>query len=182
MDALSIRPMGKTAVASPQTLTVTRDDAVVDLEAEGWTVEAETQNHPEALWGAPLADARPAAPAAVLLPDRLAGVRVRAPRAQAGPTPGPIDVEHALSHQPVAHGAALPLAPDAQRGGPAPVADPGTVDAIAAEADADFSRLARADAVAALAALGGAPPAAGSLAGVARAAGFLYVDPPLRAA
>ena len=181
-DALSIRPMRRTGVAAPQTLTVTRDGTVIDLKADGWTVETETQNHPEALWGAPLPAASAPAPSAVLLRGQLAGLRVRAPRARAGATPGPIDVERDLSYAPVAHAAPLPLVPGAQAGGPAPVADAGTVDAIAAGADTDAARAARDEVVAALAALGAAPATAGSLAGVARDAGFLYLDAPLRTA
>lgn len=182
MGALSIRPMGITDVDTPQTVTVTRDGAVVDLQKDGWTVEAVTQNHPQALWGAPLKDGRPAAPEAKLLRDQPVGLRVHAPRARAGFTPGPIDVAGSLGYDAVPSQAPLPLQPDAQQGGPAPVADPGTVATIAATADADASRRARAAAYGALAILGAAPPASGGFPGVARDAALLFPDAPMRAA
>jgi hypothetical protein len=177
---LSIRPMGARDVETPQTLTVRRDGAVLDLRAEGWTVESETQGQPEALWGAPLAGARPTAPSAALLPGCLAGYRVQAPRAAAGATPGPIDVERELSYEPVATKTALAFHPATQQGGPAPVADPANVVRAIAAGAADGT--ARGDAFAALAALGAAPATAGSLAGVARDAALIFAEPPLRAA
>jgi hypothetical protein len=182
MGPLSIRPMGMTNVTTPLTVQVKRDGVVVDLRADRWTVETVTQNHPEALWGAPLAGAAPAAPAAALLRDQLVGLRLRAPRAQAGPTPGAIDVERGLGSDAVDTRAPLPLDPDTQRGGPAPVADPDTVAAIAAEAGTDAAHAARAAAFAALAELGAAPAVAGGLAGVARDAALLYGAAPMRAA
>ena len=168
MGTLSIRPMGITDVDTPQTVTVTRDGAVVDLQKDGWTVEAVTQNHPQALWGAPLKDGRPAAPEANLLRDQLVGLRVHAPRARAGFTPGPIDVAGSLGYDAVPSQAPLPLQPDAQQGGPASVADPGTVSDIAATAGTDAARQARNAAYRALTLLGAAPPAPGELPGVAR--------------
>jgi hypothetical protein len=182
MDALSIRPMGIRGVTTPLTVTVRRDDQVVDLGADGWVVETLTQNQPEALWGAPLDGTRRPAPAAALLPDQLAGVRVRAPRAAAGPTPGPMDVERSLGYDAVDSRAPLPLDPERQRGGPAPATGPDTVAGIASQADSDAARAARAAAFAALAALGAAPAAAGGLAGMARDAALLFTDAPMRAA
>lgn len=182
MGALSIRPMGITDVDTPQSVTVTRDGAVVDLQKDGWTVEAVTQNHPQALWGAPLKDGRPAAPEAKLLRDQLVGLRVHAPRARAGFTPGPIDVAGSLGYHAVPSQAPLPLQPDAQQGGPAPAADPGTVAAIAATAGAGAAREARTAAFDALARLGAAPPAPGEFFGVARDAALLFPDAPMRAA
>jgi hypothetical protein len=135
----AIRPLGVAALESTQTLRLTDpggDD--IDPKAAGWSIAERKRDVPDALWGAPLGNARPA-PAADLVPDQLVGFTMTPPKAALGPTRGAIDMSEALQDVELTPGGQLPPAAD----GPAPgvpghgtaaaavagIAQPGTVKA-----------------------------------------------------
>ena len=104
-DNLDIRPMRKENVNSTHTLIVSKIGES-NIEAN-WRLNEHTRNVPEALWGKPV-DGKPKSEAKTL-PNRLVGFKVKTPVAEAGDSPGPIEIKENLSYTPVEQEGTLPL-------------------------------------------------------------------------
>ncbi|MBC2877497.1 MULTISPECIES: DUF6603 domain-containing protein [Streptomyces] len=103
-DKVTIRPLRESGVTSVHKVTVTKDGKALNLikSGEAWTIEADTGDVPEALWGSP--DRK----TGHLLAGRLVGIRLTAPARQPGRSPGRI-TPAALSRVTVPNSARMPL-------------------------------------------------------------------------
>jgi hypothetical protein len=172
---IDIRPMGATGVTSAFTVTVSG----VDLTT--WPVPSvQSSALPEALWGKPIADTDTPAPAAELIRGLPTGVVFAPPPTATGAAVGPFDPGTLIS--PVGRGV-LPLRPASQADPIAgPVADPGSIRAIAADVASDSSVQAQGRLVSVLAGYAAAPPASAPLTKLGQQAGAVFAQPPMRAA
>lgn len=172
---IDIRPMGATGVSSALTITISG----VDLTSwPGPSVQSSAQ--PEALWGSPIPDSASPAPAANLIPGLVTGLSFAPPPAAAGAAAGPVDPGSLIS--PLGLGE-LPLRP-ASQGDPIaePVADPGSIQAIAAGVASLASVRAQQALVSVLADYQAGPPTSAPLTGLGDEAGAIFSQPPMRTA
>lgn len=172
---IDIRPMGATGVTSALTVTIFG----VDLTT--WPVPSvQSAAQPEALWGSPIPDSAAPAPAANLVPGLVTGVTFAPPPAIAGAAAGPVDPDSLIS--PLGFGE-LPLRP-ASQGDPIaePVADPGTILAIASGVASPASVRAQQALVSVLAGYQAGPPTSAPLTGLGNEAGAVFSQPPMRTA
>jgi hypothetical protein len=179
-STIDIRPMGLSKVTSSLHVTLVNQTERIAVDLTAWTQLTETSNVPEALWGAPVPKGSTPQARARTIPNLPTGVRLIAPPASAGQTPGAMDLSSLID--PLG-GGYDPLTPVTQTDPiPAPVADDGdivaTIMRTLASADA---QAAQQGLVAALTAVGAAPPTSALLTRLAERAGEAYAQPPLRA-
>jgi hypothetical protein len=175
---IDIRPMGATGITAALDLTITPVDAQATVAWPAPTVQSSSL--PEALWGAPLDAHAAPAPTAKLIDDLPTGLAVSAPAATQGSAVGPVDPASIVT--PLGTGI-QPLLPAKQPDPIAePVADPGSIAAIATGVASAAAITAQADLVAALAALGAAPPTSAPLTRLGAQAGGVFSQPPMRSA
>ncbi len=177
---IDIRPMGESGVTSTHAITLTpAGESPASLS--GWpTPTIQTAALPEALWGAPIPNSASPAPAAKLVDGLPTGLVFSPPPATAGSAIGPVDPDSLVT--PLA-GGVYPLAPASQADPmPEPVADTGTILAIAADVASAASIAVQASLVAALADVGAAPPTSAPLTQLGQQAGSLFAQPPMRTA
>lgn len=127
---INIRPMQRTGLTSSLRVWLTHVDSGVeiDLQADGWEIEATKSNVPKAMWGVGEAKYDESGDKA-LIPDQLTGIKFTAPKPKLGPTPGTIDVRQDLDYEPLAPGE-NPLMQNAPPSGPKAIPDPQSVGAI----------------------------------------------------
>lgn len=177
-DTIDIRPMGASQVTSAFVITVSGVD-VPGVDLTTWPAPSvQSSALPEALWGTPIADTDAPAPAAELIRGLPTGVVFAPPPTAAGAAVGPFDPGSLIS--PVGQGV-LPLRPASQADPIAgPVADAGSIQAIAADVDSDASVVAQAQLVSLLASYGAAPPTNAPLTQLGQQAGAVFAQPPMR--
>jgi hypothetical protein len=180
--AISIRPMGQKGISSVHKVSLRNLTEAQDVDLTAWPgCVARTRNLPEALWGEPLPDDASPAPGSNTVLGLATGIEIAAPPAQAGKALGPIDPAGLID--PLGDGD-MPLAPaDRADPLPAPVQDDGTIGAMMAAANSSEAWQAQVGAhdslVAALAALGAAPPSSDPMMKLSANAGSFFSQPPL---
>jgi hypothetical protein len=177
-SSIAIRPMGIAKAISEHTVTLTFVDgrnAPQDLQA--WAPEVLGSNLPEALWGAPLPPDTKPAPSAATIPNLPTGVRLFAPAAAAGHSPGAMSTSSLTD---VIAVGGNPLTPGSQVDPiPPPVTDSGSIAKIIATLGTSTTRSAQQGILAALAAAQAAPPTDAQLTKLAVEAGHAFTQPPL---
>ncbi|WP_437295556.1 DUF6603 domain-containing protein [Sorangium sp. So ce426] len=177
---ISIRPMAVSGATSGLRVTLTRIDDGAELGFADWTQIPEAAALPEAMWGAPLARGATPPATAATIPRLPVGVQLIAPPAVVGESPGPMKIDELLD--PLGTGA-QPLTPATQADPlPSPVVDPTTIRAVITSAASAAAVATQQSMLAALADLGAAPPTRTPLTELAKQAGKLFSQPPLRAA
>jgi hypothetical protein len=178
--AINIRPMNLAAVTSAHTVTVTSIDENKPLDLSAWSQAPQSQNLPEALWGAPLATGTTPAPNSATIPGLPTGVQLRAPPAIAGGSPGAVNIASLVD--PLG-GGYQPLTPGSQADPiPAPVTDATVITTLMNTLASPAAQTAQNGLIAALSRLQAAPPTHALLVKLAQRAGESFTQAPLRAA
>ncbi|MDT0454424.1 hypothetical protein RM550_01550 [Streptomyces sp. DSM 41527] len=180
---VNIRPMRRTGVRSHHRVRLHRYDTLFDdYEKEGWKVELVRQGLPKALWGTPLTSASEALHEDGVLDGCLAGVRFVVPPPKLTEGLGPVTSQALdVDGQPPS---GIPLR-DPAAAGPEPVEDDDSIAKITHRGTgigSDACHAERTGVHTALAALGFAPGANGTLSGYAERASSTFTDPPLATA
>jgi hypothetical protein len=180
-STINIRPMKQVGVSSVHAVTLIYIDENKDIDLSTWsTLKTETANLPEALWGVPLSDDSTPAPAAATIAGLPTGIRFTPPRASAGAAVGPLDPSSLID--PLG-GGYMPLNPSAQPDAiPAPVVDANSITEIMTTLASPAMLKVQQALVAALTGFGAAPPTSAPLTQLAKQAGSLFSEAPLRAA
>ena len=176
---INIRPMELSNVQSVHSVTLTNLSDNTPVVLTTWASAAQTRNLPEALWGTPLNGALPPPSAATV--SAQTGVRLTAPPAQVGPSPGPVTLA-TLDVEPLP-GGLMPLIPASQADPlPAPAPDASIIETIVTTLASAQAQQAQQALVAALATFQAAPPTQNLLTQLAAQAGTAFSPPgPLRA-
>jgi hypothetical protein len=181
---IQIRPMNlpaanTAAIASKLVVTLTGGDGPVNLTT--WAPQAQSSDLPASLWGAPLHGADP--PAAADVVTSTTGVRLTAPRAKLGPSPGLIDMATLTDELPA--GPQVLDATTQQGAVPAPTVVAGSVSHVAqafGAANADATQKAQQAILDVLAQCFATPPTTAPTAGFATQAGQLFAEAPMEVA
>jgi hypothetical protein len=180
-STINIRPMGLQGVKSEHSVTLTYLDENKDIDLATWPTPAtQTANLPEALWGAPLKDKEKPAPAAETIRGLPTGLTFTTPPATAGAAIGPVDPSSLVDEL---GGGYMPLHPAQQSDAiPAPVVDANSITEIMSTLASQATLQAQQALVTALKGFAAAPPSSAPLAELAKRAGSLFSEAPLRAA
>lgn len=178
---INIRPMKQADVTSVHAVKLTFVDEKKDRDLTTWRPPVtQTANLPEALWGAPLHDDATPAPTAATIPGLQTGVSLTAPPATAGAVVGPLDPASLID--PLG-GGFMPLVPATQADPiAAPVVDTNSITEITNSLASPNAIQFQQKLVTALAQVGAAPPTSAPLTQLAKQAGSLFSQAPLRTA
>lgn len=175
--SIAIRPMGVASATSDHAVTLEFVDTKQTIGFDTWTQVPQTGNLPAALWGAPLPPKTTPPPTSDTVAGLPTGVRLIAPPATVGDSPGAITLDELV--EPVGGGYA-PLTPASQVDPlPVPQPDPTSIATISATIGSGAAEAAQQSLLASLAALDATPPTTALLTGLGAIADVAFVQPPM---
>ncbi|MBU1816033.1 MAG: hypothetical protein KKB08_04630 [Gammaproteobacteria bacterium] len=178
--SIAIRPMEVVSATSVHSISLFDLELNQEHDLSGWTQAPQTSNLPEAMWGAPLAKGATPAPSSAMVSGLPTGVRLFAPPASVGASPGAMDMNQLLD--PLG-GGFLAIQPGSQADPiAAPVVNAQSIQTIADTLSSTAAQNAQTLMLAALADLQAMPPTHDLLSQLAAEAGQAFAQAPLLAA
>lgn len=121
-EKLDILPMQEEGLESILNINIKRG---TETDTQTWVITPDKNNVPKALWGSEN-NSNPYG-GEQLLPDRIIGVTITAPKPEIGKSPGYIDIAKSLSYAPITPKGIMPLQAKLNPTGPVPKLDENTI-------------------------------------------------------